>query len=82
LEENIPNDNQRISLVEMDEIPVYESINENQMLSNLAFCNVICSGLVYVQWVRGYCSFGGIVDYHYLNRNVDITSSAHNAFLE
>jgi hypothetical protein len=31
-----PNDNQRISLVEMHEIPVYESINENQMLSNLA----------------------------------------------
>ena len=36
LEENVPNDNQRISLVEMHEIPVYESINENQMLSNLA----------------------------------------------
>jgi hypothetical protein len=32
--------------------------------------------------LRGYCSFGGIVDYHYLNKNVDITSSAHNAFLE
>jgi hypothetical protein len=30
------NDNQRISLVEMDEISLYESINENQMLSNLA----------------------------------------------
>jgi hypothetical protein len=28
--------NQRISLVEMHEIPVYDSINENQMLSNLA----------------------------------------------
>jgi hypothetical protein len=36
LEENVPNDNQRISLVEMDEISLYESINENQMLSNLA----------------------------------------------
>jgi hypothetical protein len=36
LEENVPNDNQRISLVEMHEIPVYETINENQMLSNLA----------------------------------------------
>ena len=36
LEENVPNDNQRISLVEMHEIPVYESINENQMLSNMA----------------------------------------------
>jgi hypothetical protein len=28
----------------------------------------------YVQWVRGYCSFGGIVDHHYLNKNVDITT--------
>ena len=36
MEENVPNDNQRISLVEMHEIPVYETINENQMLSNLA----------------------------------------------
>jgi hypothetical protein len=36
--------------------------------------NVICRGLVYVQWVRGYCSFGGIVDHHYLNKNVDITT--------
>ena len=36
MEENVLNDNQRISLVEMDEISLYESINENQMLSNLA----------------------------------------------
>lgn len=36
MEENIRNDNQRLSLKEMDEISVYESINENQMLSNLA----------------------------------------------
>jgi hypothetical protein len=36
LEENIPNGNQRISLVEMDEISLYESINENQVLSNLS----------------------------------------------
>jgi len=36
MEENVLNDNQRISLVEMDELSVYESINENQMLSNLA----------------------------------------------
>ena len=36
LEENVPNDNQRISLVEMDEISLYESINENQVLSNLS----------------------------------------------
>jgi hypothetical protein len=28
---------------------------------DFVFCNVICRGLVYVQWVRGYCSFGGIV---------------------
>jgi hypothetical protein len=49
---------------------------------DFGFCNVICRGLVYVQWVRGYCSFGGIVHYHYLNKNVDITSSANNAFLE
>ena len=36
MEENVLNDNQRISLVEMDEISLYELINENQMLSNLA----------------------------------------------
>jgi hypothetical protein len=36
LEENVPNGNQRISLVEMDEISLYESINENQVLSNLS----------------------------------------------
>jgi hypothetical protein len=33
MEENVLNDNQRISLVEMDEISLYELINENQMLS-------------------------------------------------
>jgi hypothetical protein len=36
MEENVLNDNQRISLVEMDEISLYELINENEMLSNLA----------------------------------------------
>jgi hypothetical protein len=36
LEENVPNGNQRISLVEMDEISLYESINENQVLSDLS----------------------------------------------
>jgi hypothetical protein len=36
LEEKVPNGNQRISLVEMDEISLYESINENQVLSNLS----------------------------------------------
>jgi hypothetical protein len=36
LEENVPNGNQRISLVEMDETSLYESINENQVLSDLS----------------------------------------------
>jgi hypothetical protein len=47
---------------------------------DFVFYNVICRGLLYVQWVRGYCSFGGIVDYHYLNKNVDITSRKHVFF--
>jgi hypothetical protein len=36
LEENIPNGNQRISVIEMDDISLYESINENKVLSNLS----------------------------------------------
>jgi len=32
----------------------------------------------YVQWVGGYCSFGEIVDHHYLNKNVDITTRFWN----
>jgi RecJ-like exonuclease len=36
LEENVPNGNQRISLVEMDVTSLYESINENQVLSDLS----------------------------------------------
>jgi hypothetical protein len=39
MEENVLNDNQRISLVEMDEISLYESINENQMVS-IVVCNL------------------------------------------
>ena len=36
LEENVPNGNQRISLVEMDVTSLCESINENQVLSDLS----------------------------------------------
>jgi hypothetical protein len=34
LEENVPNGNQRISLVEMDVTSLYESINENHRISS------------------------------------------------
>jgi hypothetical protein len=55
LEENVPNGNQRISLVEMDEISLYESINENQVLANLSLN--ICNGLVGLSFRIGPLSF-------------------------
>jgi hypothetical protein len=41
---------------------------------DFGFCNVICRGLVYVQWVRGYCSFGPV--YESINENQMLSNLA------
>jgi hypothetical protein len=68
LEEKVPNGNQRISLVEMDEISLYESINENQVLSNLSLAMQSNGETVSCRLKRSQSTSSEIADFQLFHR--------------